>query len=983
MSTSANETRRDINYHAQIEKAIEFLRRPPRTASLPPKNQQPPNSATLSILGDHSNPDAFLSAMGLSPRAGNVPATTLPTKPELKLGLVPAGTKRTTINSASQHETLSVKQVPGTTQALATLPLPCVESAARVVPPLAQATMPFFVNTSSGMTSSRYATQQPIASPSPHLSWTASSVSNLETPIPAALATSFTPSDIVSNTATTLKASDLKISTASSDSSRFGPVSVSPSVTKSTLKELPVSNDLLILFEKSAKAGRNGAEVIDGKIRLVKVLNSIVIEFEQVKKKSSRSNGLQWKLGFSPAISFRLAHFTEFTFTDGSDTYTVKFQLPHVATNFENILNSQFITTSSPSRLGVPATETVGLEAPLPTSNSPGNTTYSSVPDSRPLALAEAPATAFIVSGHIGPSLAPISNASTSDTSRSVFGDPIDMSQSATAACGVSIPESLPISNDSDPRSESVLIDYSDDSPRRQFPSNASSAEFDYLLCMNNDFMVEDVLKALNRAAGGHFLDSNRETSAEELLSLVESFTLSHLKIGAAFRKGFSETTGLAYTIEIAKRALELALSLDQQAFCAKERRSPRNMDDVHSYSEDLALPGATSTFGNNCLQQMNDPEQLDKSRQVDESIDAIPVPRKYSVQELCGLHDHALAIVRQLPQPSTCKIAARSKKPSGTHNTFVHGNPHAQGLQDQPQQPSREEIVPKLTNSQHEGLFRGQGSSDTNTGTMFTIEQNPQTSKVTCRAETPTKTQHPQIEATLNGSIWFTKRQYKSAKSPSESKHHAAVSEDLTKLSRDFADLKIDAIRQKESAPLTTPEEIIFDNSNRKEDMEAAGFPGLSTSKWGADPTPVPRHLPTFSSLATSPPPQYAPIYRTILIPDINHSGRMQVVSGMEVIGTAPLVAHQIVSRLTDQDNSSVQSFSNTALQGYPTRSENFPPHPSAFSYARDSKLFSASTSPRDSPRPALSPRKANIRETFKQKVHQSRMNRGDNGVN
>jgi hypothetical protein len=102
------------------------------------------------------------------------------------------------------------------------------------------------------------------------------------------------------------------------------------------------------------------------------------------------------------------------------------------------------------------------------------------------------------------------------------------------------------------------------------------------------------------------------------------------------------------------------------------------------------------------------------------------------------------------------------------------------------------------------------------------------------------------------------------------------------------------------------------------------------------------------------------------ILIPDINNFGRMQAVSNLEVVGSIPIVAHQLMSSPRHQENLNLQSF--------PPRSTMLDHRISnASSTASDFKFDKhALTPPPDALRP-LSPRKTNLQTILQNRINRS----------
>jgi hypothetical protein len=92
------------------------------------------------------------------------------------------------------------------------------------------------------------------------------------------------------------------------------------------------------------------------------------------------------------------------------------------------------------------------------------------------------------------------------------------------------------------------------------------------------------------------------------------------------------------------------------------------------------------------------------------------------------------------------------------------------------------------------------------------------------------------------------------------------------------IAQLADEASRTKPT-PLVTQHKTILETSNKKEDMAKAKLPGLRASKWSI-PSQTP---PSMTFFPVQSPSQYAPIFRSILVPDPNHPSRQHVVTGPE----------------------------------------------------------------------------------------------------
>jgi len=208
----------------------------------------------------------------------------------------------------------------------------------------------------------------------------------------------------------------------------------------------------------------------------------------------------------------------------------------------------------------------------------------------------------------------------------------------------------------------------------------------------------------------------------------------------------------------------------------------------------------------------------------------------------------------------------------------------------------------------------------------------NAQPLHVTSGAETSTNAQATPSDPALEGTISSAMQLGNPSNRQLQSKHHPKVSKDLTGLTTALSDLKIAATDQNISTATTTKQKMVLDSSEKKENKPYNS--SIGSSVWA----PKPLDAPSGHSAHPFPKsaPQYAPIFRTILVPANNNPGSMQAVSGMEVIGTLPIVTHQLASPSTTHDTSASQPLP-LRLNTSPAYQENsafhsFPPRPDMF---------------------------------------------------
>jgi hypothetical protein len=663
-----------------------------------------------------------------------------------------------------------------------------------------------------------------------------------------------------------------------------------------------VASGRVVVMEKPAKMITNGSDALTGKVRLVnwKALDSIVLEFEELEKKKYI---LRLQQPLSDNVSFSSAYFTEITFTVGYDTYNVKFRFPHDAEAFEKLLPFQLRASLSSSEHVAPAVKPSATQPPAVALNVPEKASVPLIEVSTPVEIhtailnvsengqnqlssamvQEYPFGAqkkLAIKGRqeegvrekaartekIGPKLEtmgravddstlPVIKDSTPVAARSIRDDKECSSDFPVATFDAHFLDTLPNSKVSDIANESLLIDLSEQAPV-QVPSLPQvGSPHDYLFCMNNDFIVTNVLNSLNNLAGGSFLHANRDTSAEELSSLVEDLTFSRLRVSPSFRREFPGNTGHAYAKEIAKQTLELALAQDE-GLHDNERESTYEANEVSYNANDSPLNGEAPASETGYSQQMNGFQQVDELQQVNEDQKL----RKYSIPELIGLRERASTLNNELPQP---RLASRSK--AGTTSPHQQATSWARSSQDLPQlapRPSKEQMASKFASPQYQPVFQDQGSSNLKpapsrvAANSSTTEKPQPLSQVTSERETPAKTHDAQTDPALYGSLLSAMEQDKPSNVESEGTHHPAGSTELTRLTSLLSDLQIEAPRQKNSAPLSNQQKTILETSNKKEDMERANVPGLSSSKWsstlGSNP-PTPRSMPPVPIFAPS----------------------------------------------------------------------------------------------------------------------------------
>ena len=712
------------------------------------------------------------------------------------------------------------------------------------------------------MASSRYALPQPAPAPSTKKSWTANSSSTSEFIVPAARVATVDSAAVTSDAALALNSLDSS-NTPNVSAKLFDAAQnvTHLSDTKSALSDSSVSGPPVILFKKPGKAARNGAARTDGIVRLVKTVDSLVLEFAELKKSEfSKGCAVQWRLHLSGFTFTSGTDSTVTTITLGPDTFDVKLRFPHEREDFEKHLQSH-LTAS----VAQPEDEEEAIvDAQAVIIHSPEGIKHPSVSPITPYASVNGRCAALNVSDNVNGSSVPVVDVPASEISQSVHDVSTNMNNLVVASVTRN-PDTLSTPTIADIVNDSVLIDFSEGIPEANSALPASHSEINNLLCINNYFVVASVLEAMNKASGKSFLESNRDENVEEITSLAEDFTLPYLRCDSSFRQAFSKTTGLAYAKEVAERALELARA-QAQARDASERRYDYEVADSPSNIDDSAVYGENAKLEDNYSKEVSDSEEHGESQQMtscalfcesQQSIDSEQVAvrcqanqsavfprtlRKYSIQELTGLHNHALSITSQLPQP-----------PTTNHSAKVTSS-----------RPSREQFAAKFASPGVRAVFQGQSFASLKSPTASTIELSRRPPQAPSDVENPSDLEDSLNDTALYGMIGSTLGQAKPSNVKPKGNHHFAASKDLTRLTSELSDLKIVAASKKESALLATQQGRILEISDSKEKMKKAELPGLSSSRWAPDLDPAHHIMPSLPSF-TPPQQQYAPISSTV----------------------------------------------------------------------------------------------------------------------
>jgi hypothetical protein len=319
--------------------------------------------------------------------------------------------------------------------------------------------------------------------------------------------------------------SSISVTTKSEASLGFTPAVPTPTAHVSTLArfsnaspQTPMPNALaevnysaaaverVILIEKAAKVDKNGMSEILCKVRLVKKIKSLVLEIVI-------SDVLHLKQYLSEGVSFSITDPMTIAFAVGSDMYNIKFSSPHEVSAFETLLPPDLKRPSGPP------------ENPVAFVHSLASSLKRST-------LSKAPAMTL-----------------------DILEDKMNLLTATMETCKMGF---LPTCNVSGSVDHNILIDVSEERAEEISPVLEGGSALDDLACLNDDPLVEGILAMLNRGVDGSFMNSHRQTAAQELLSTAENLTLRFLR-GSSIFEMLPENVKIAYSKHTGKRVLELA----------------------------------------------------------------------------------------------------------------------------------------------------------------------------------------------------------------------------------------------------------------------------------------------------------------------------------------------------------------------------------------------------------------------------------------
>ena len=835
-----------------------------------------------------------MSAMGLTAYAGNIPSA-----PKLEPKTIPSGKKlENTPSTPNSTVAAGISAESASSMAAAT-------SSSQPSPPLivggvsviGRTPTPAFANRSTGLASSRWATPQTAATSlaRPSLNPSSVSISNTSVPrtstptlaaqiqgpvisTPAAsltFNTSILPGDSVASLplALVIRSSPSAITAAVHEPAPAAAIATSPLTSELAKVEpdsrLPAGGTTIlsgrnVLIEKTVKASLNDGPAIFVNARLVKTLDSIIrVEIEQNGEVLFQQS-MQGNIQYSSSS-------TMITVFARPDAVKIIFRFPHEAQTFEKFL-------PSPLKKNAIALESKNA---------------SSVPaDNKPSTL---PETGIAKATHTSSTMSP--------------------NKLQTMA------------------TDGVLIDITEDGSEEESSLAQGGSALDDLACMNmnKNPVVEEIFDMLNNAADGSFLAqiSSNEVSKDAVLFAAEKLVLAFLKNSNIFNL-LPEHVSMAYMKNTSKEVLRLA---QEQALECKVTETGRNVN------------GGALASGNNGSQRVNDvqqlinrPQQVNQAQELNHSRQVHDYQQvcKYSVDELVSLRDQASTVKEELIlRTEQLKIDGTSPQPScGSSKT---------------------ETASTFSSKPYQELCHSSWDLKSATSKVATGESTSEKLQSLLQAKpkvdtTIVRSQHqktdPELYGTLLSAIGKEPSQTPSVSQLSRSKHCPTPSDVEIRLSQSFSGLKLAATSQPPAKtvaqgtsqtpavaqplvkqedylmasaqpfaptqtsqltadvsrtmltpmPGTAENKTILEISNKKEDMEKARVPGLSASKWSTNTPSTP--VSNFPSLQRIQTPQvYAPVYRTILVPNPNSPNSYRPVTGLEVIRTIPIVAHRLVS--------------------------------------------------------------------------------------
>ena len=426
----------------------------------------------------------------------------------------------------------------------------------------------------------------------------------------------------------------------------------------------------------------------------------------------------------------------------------------------------------------------------------------------------------------------------------------------------------------------SPLIDFSDGISESLSPPVSA---LDDLASLNYDPFIIWLLDMLNKGSGGNFWKQENGVSGAVVMAKLEDQLKAYFTKGSTiFAKYLPADLKLEFIKETSKSVVEAA---GTEALESKITKAEHILQTRYPPCSNLNLDVATNpSFEASGIEEgMKDHQQIRKPRQLDDSQETNihETKRKYSVKEILVLRDVASIVKEELISRAgeleiDGKLLQASREPSKAASRNYRAG-----------------TVSKAARTQNHRVLQGEGASGMAPVVSFASAG-----------------EHAASEPAQSANLLASVGQKKPVLSPSKNTHSATPSKDLTRLTGVFTGLNNGAEGQNPTVtvsgraaqnvmaefPLRThsnlPAMAIIDVNNDKEEMAKAQVPGLSSSRWSQ-----PSSLPLLRS-GSQPleQPQYVPVYKTVLVPDDNFPGSMKPVTGLEVIDTIPVVAHQMV---------------------------------------------------------------------------------------
>ena len=988
-------------------------RTPLQSSGHPAPSSKP--AATPFVLAD---PQEFLKKMGLTARASNVIAVAPAPKMEPKVTPTGSGLENTPpttgitslIVSNPQPISAPTRSTVVATTAVPSKPAPpitAVQLASSTAPPItvtattstsqpafpqiagglsanSRVATPLFANRSTGLAASRWGNTQAattVARPSLNSSSVSSTSTPTQaaptllptTPIPIAMPAS-APLFSSSNSLTDSSASVVSPGYDSPALTGTAPIPTAPQPlntepdSRLSAGSVPILSGRSVLIENTAKGSRNDGEDRTVKVRVVKNAQlDLILEIEH-------DGNLILNQPMLGRVSYELSSM-RISVTVHSDTYHINFRFPHEASAFEKMLPSHLKKDT-----GAP---TVAAE---PIFNVPESVDNLSVfePDDyqNPSTSLEADTVEAVNNGSI--SSIQVQTMASDDVL-------IDLSEEKASV----------------PQSGSALDDLAEMNMSRNpiveeivFKLNQAAGGSFLKQISANELSENAVLSAAEKLVLAFLKNSHifslipediaiaymKNTSREILKLAREQLALEDAQAG-------TNTFGEA---NVSRQVNNLPVDLHQQSDGhalevtypqdghAQELNGSRQLNDLpadlrqqfNNHTPEVIYP-QEDDHPQNDPQQPNDFQQVNPAKGVSiqksnrsQQPSGYQRVRKYSVTELMTLRDHTSTVNDEL--------FLRTEK------LKINGSPRL------PRGPSKAATTSKFHNEPYRALFKGVWDpkpAPTQTAAAPPSLQRSKSPQAEPKVDTTApESQHQKTDPALYGTLLSAiGRNLSPAPGPqlSRSKHCPTPSDVEIRLSQSFSTLNLAPTTQlvpgtvspqvsqvtkqeavlKASATAFSPSQptnknIILITTNKKEDFENAGLSGLSTSRWSSSANLAPPSFPKFSRLQSlepvnwsasqiASPPQLAPVFHTLLVNDPSHPGRMQTLTGPEVIDTIPAIAHHMVAR---------------------QEKTLFPPRPDMFNHRvsnasstnLDFKPCVLPSSPPDSSRQALSPRKA-----------------------